>query len=971
MSSSFADGFAVADMDDLDRMLALDSDPDVDITSRTAPPSTSETAAITRSDSSHVSQAPRPRRSTPHPPTAPSAPETNARPQELAAGKADEVVDESVSSSEKRLRAVRRVAFEKLLDDNHVQLPQPNRTLERQVTRLRATPANRTEEITEQLKTIGQGSSPASISILTEFSRKQQREIRTAAAEAIVHISHPAAAVVLMKLLTDSDRMVREAGVRGLVRMAWPETVETILCAGLAMRGGRSVVISALEQIPDPGRPDMIAELRRLCSHSDIEVASFAIGLLGRMENDELLADLGSLTTHPSAAIRAAVVEALVHCGLKQAITLINRAMDDPAPEVRRASAFGLASVHSPRSLQLLERALSDDDDHVRHAAASSLARIESSNSNSLGGSICQALQRENDPSTIELLVTALGRHGSDESVPVLLHFARQSDSHLQEIAVKGLRRRRSPLTIPFFQDHLTDANPANRRSAVDQLALLKVKDSVSNIREMLRIDPDEAVRAACAKALGEFGDVRSRGKLEESLYDERSVKCQAVIALGKLGDVKAVSSLLPLLRETAPEIRYHTCLALSQLKPKEIEHNLYPLLDDTDEMVRRGAEAALIQLGIRRSQVRSRKLKRKLMRIAAAVSPTALAGAVPGGFATVLAVPTVLVALIVGIIWLTSDRVRPPVPIVAGDVQGLSMSPDGSIACVMRSRNAVDLWDVSTGELLERFQTLRTTLGAVVVPETREVLLFDQDAITRRPIGATELGELPETRLTGRFLWVTTNQATRTIQVFQRDSLGVRMTSYDIADLKKGTDVLLKTSSPKPGVVSPNGAFVAVPTNGGQLEIFITANGRNVTLKLEELLGGVSAAEAGNVSALAFSDDQKYLAISTSAKKVIVFDLIENRLARTVLEDSPVPFTILVFRPGTHDLLAVARSGHVGISLNDFEQEEQFQLEGPDYMDRLAVSADVSRIAIGEEENSDVWIFDISERKQLHHFSE
>ncbi|MCA9060887.1 MAG: HEAT repeat domain-containing protein, partial [Planctomycetaceae bacterium] len=728
----------------------------------------------------------------------------------------------------------------------------------------------------------------------------------------------------------------------------------------------------ALENAPETERQELVGGLSPMTRHEDADVAAFAITLLGRLAGSEHYDEFVTLFQQPCSVIRAAAVDALVRSGNKQAVSQINRALQDSAPIVRRAAAHGMATVHSPRSLQLLEKALCDDEPIVRNAVAYALSRIDATEiPESLGSSLCEALQAETDPATIEYLLTALGKHGADDTVPVLLYFAQQDDARLQQLAVTALKRRRSPLTIPFFQQHLTNSAAIMRRAAVDQLALLKVQETLPTIREMLRMDPDESVRAACARALGDFQDKPSRAKLEEAVYDERVVRCQAVIALGRLGESAAVPTLLSMLRDVAPEIRYHTCIALSLIKPTDIEENLFRLLEDDDEMVRRGAETALKEIGVSTSQVRSRRLRKTLTRIAAVLAPSAIADAVPGGMITLGSLGLAIISCVVGLIWWSNGGSSAPmVPIVAGDVQAVASSPDGKRLCVMRERNIVDLWNVETGELIERFQTSGTILGAVIPADAKEVLLFDQEKITRRPIGeqTPPSSELPTAQLAGRFLWVTTNPTDNTMQVFQRHPGGVRMTTFQISDLSKSADVVLKTTSPKPGVVSPNGAFVAVPSTGSDFDVFVTSSGKNLTIRLAELLGKSTPAEVGNIGALAFSDDQKFLAVSTTAKKVLILNLDTMKPAHTVLEASPDMYTLLSFRPGTHDLVAISRGGHVGVTRKEFTEEEQFQLEGPDYLDRIAVSADAGTVSVAEEENSEVWVFDVAERQQRHH---
>ncbi len=145
----------------------------------------------------------------------------------------------------------------------------------------------------------------------------------------------------------------------------------------------------------------------------------------------------------------------------------------------------------------------------------------------------------------------------------------------------------------------------------------MKVNAVLPRLRDLLRTDSDENVRAACARAVGELHDHESLSLLEAALEDHPTVKFQAIIGLGKLGNAAAGPYLLALLDDVQPEIRYQAVKALGQLKLEGCEERVEPLLHDSDEMVRRGAEQALVAFGVSPRQISSRKMRRRIARIA------------------------------------------------------------------------------------------------------------------------------------------------------------------------------------------------------------------------------------------------------------------------------------------------------------------------------------------------------------------
>ena len=153
------------------------------------------------------------------------------------------------------------------------------------------------------------------------------------------------------------------------------------------------------------------------------------------------------------------------------------------------------------------------------------------------------------------------------------------------------MRKLNLSASIPVFCRLLGNHSPALRRQAIEQLVVLKFESILPRLREMLKEDPDETVRASCARAIGEFSDDMSVHNLEEALEDHAIVGLQAAIALGYLGHSSAGPFLLSLMRHQVPEVRCQAVKAIAQLKVEGVAEQIVPLLEDSDELVRSGAE--------------------------------------------------------------------------------------------------------------------------------------------------------------------------------------------------------------------------------------------------------------------------------------------------------------------------------------------------------------------------------------------
>jgi hypothetical protein len=135
----------------------------------------------------------------------------------------------------------------------------------------------------------------------------------------------------------------------------------------------------------------------------------------------------------------------------------------------------------------------------------------------------------------------------------------------------------------PGFTDYLKEQPVAKRDSElIKQLS-----------------DPDKAIVAAAAHALGQLGDKQAAPELIKLLYDQDSaVRATVATALGQLGDKQVVPELVKLLHDQDPAVRATVATALGQLGDKQAAPELIKLLHDQDPAVRATAATALGQLG-------------------------------------------------------------------------------------------------------------------------------------------------------------------------------------------------------------------------------------------------------------------------------------------------------------------------------------------------------------------------------------
>lgn len=274
-------------------------------------------------------------------------------------------------------------------------------------------------------------------------------------------------------------------------------------------------------------------------------------------------------------------------------------ALDRSQPRVQRLAAIGgLAQAAHPAVVASLVSLLGDPDPEIRARAARALGWP--GNAAAVAGLAARAGDPAEVPSVRAAAIAALGRIGD-------------------------------PAVASSVEAWAGDGEPQVRREA--SLVLIETPvgagaDRVAAAIRLLRdLAQDGQVRALAALALGASGDARALDPLVEALEDRRppagyadlpagtvaegmagtfaqrlrslhNVRAHAAVALGRLGDRRAVPPLLKALADPDPVLRTQAAAALGRLKAGEAVPSLIGALQDTDAGVRQTAATALGIMG-------------------------------------------------------------------------------------------------------------------------------------------------------------------------------------------------------------------------------------------------------------------------------------------------------------------------------------------------------------------------------------
>jgi HEAT repeat protein len=236
-----------------------------------------------------------------------------------------------------------------------------------------------------------------------------------------------------------------------------------------------------------------------------------------------------------------------------------------------------------------------------------------------------------------EEAVVALGELGTDEAAAAVAHALHDPDDRVRSKAVEALENLRQPVLIaealptlremggnahPLALDALRDLQrPGLGRALVEALVyqsgddrldeddamlvpdLLSTEDGAQESRNVVEVliralsDESEIVADRTEQLLVLLAPV-SADALEHELSDGGAAPHRAASALGKMGDVRALDTLVNALDDPDARVRAESCVALGELRDPAAVEPLLRAARDPEHVVRAGAGSALDRIG-------------------------------------------------------------------------------------------------------------------------------------------------------------------------------------------------------------------------------------------------------------------------------------------------------------------------------------------------------------------------------------
>lgn len=324
---------------------------------------------------------------------------------------------------------------------------------------------------------------------------------------------------------------------------------------------------------------------------------------LGQLRDERPVRELINALKDTDDQVVTNAAHALVKIGTQEAAAAVMDAAHSQNTKVRATAVFWLGILGGEAALDVIEEILVSDEREVRLKAAEALGFI--------GGdkalSILRTLFQGNDFGIRITSVRAAGQCGGEKAIEFLLAALRDSTGEVRMTAVDALVKIDGKRFVDVFIDGLRDPHPYVRQHAAMALdriadrkvipALLMALDDKSQAD--IRASHRGLVCGTVAHALQHYKDEEVFQTLITLLREDRGNEgaANAAISLGRIGDKRAVESLINVLQNSFNYLRAHVAEGLGLLGDKRATLPLIAVLQDNDGFVRMRVVEALGRL--------------------------------------------------------------------------------------------------------------------------------------------------------------------------------------------------------------------------------------------------------------------------------------------------------------------------------------------------------------------------------------
>jgi serine/threonine-protein kinase len=315
-------------------------------------------------------------------------------------------------------------------------------------------------------------------------------------------------------------------------------------------------------------RPEMVPDLLSRLGGRDPVIKVHLINLVTRFDSPEVNQALEVQLKDTNKIVRSSALAALAKRGDSVNIAAVSRLLRDPDLDVQNKAVEMLIQLNHPETIKYLADALKDESEYSRRAA-----------------------------------VEVLNEVGSIDSVKDLFDAIKDDDWWVRSRAGDALAEIGGPKVVNSVVALIKDDDEEIRRTAIEILNATKDKSAVSALLKATE-DSDWWVRERAVDALAKLGATEALPRLENMLGKDPRTDTVLVRAIGKLGNQKQITKILPMLNSEQRDVQVEAIKAISRLTDethaKTIRGVLEKLMQSNEPLILDSADKALKDLDAR-----------------------------------------------------------------------------------------------------------------------------------------------------------------------------------------------------------------------------------------------------------------------------------------------------------------------------------------------------------------------------------
>jgi serine/threonine-protein kinase len=324
--------------------------------------------------------------------------------------------------------------------------------------------------------------------------------------------------------------------------------------------------------IQDTIKPDMIPDLIARMGGKDPVIKIHLMQLLSKFDKPEITNAFEMQLKDPNKMVRAAALSTLASRNPEVInIEKVAEALVDPDLDVQGKAVDVLIRINHPETVKYLLPALKDESEYARRAA-----------------------------------VEVLNEVGNKSSVKDLLTAIKDDDWWVRSRAGDALAEIGGARVVNSVVELIGDDDEEIRRTAIEILNSTKDERAIDGLLKATD-DSDWWVRERAVDALSKIGSPKALPKLEQMLGQDPKTDTVVVRALGKIGNHKHISRILPMLQRPEKELQVEAIKALSHLANDSYAETIRKLFrkikQSEDHTIINAADTALKALDDRYSE--------------------------------------------------------------------------------------------------------------------------------------------------------------------------------------------------------------------------------------------------------------------------------------------------------------------------------------------------------------------------------